>query len=53
MAALLEDVTVFHVQDRVGIADGLEAVGDYEGRTAFHHLRKSILDSHLCHRIDG
>ena len=36
VAALFDDLAVVHDEDRVGVADGREAVGDDEGRAALH-----------------
>lgn len=53
VGALLNDMTVFHHKDTVCFPDGGKAVGDNEAGAPLHHFSESLLDSDLCHGIDG
>src|SRR5450759_4943355 len=45
--ALLDDPAVVHDEDRVGVADRREAMGDHEAGPALHELRHRALDQDL------
>ena len=53
MSALLDNVPVLHDKDDVRLADGGQAVGDDEARSALHHSGKRRLNVHLRARVDG
>ena len=44
VVALFDDIAVFHDEDKVGVTDGGEAVGDNETGAAFSQLFESGLD---------
>ena len=48
MAALLDDGSVLHDQNQVGIDNGREAVSDDKAGTAFHQSFHGLPDFHLC-----
>ena len=52
MVTLLDDVTVLHHQDHVGVADGRQAVGDHEGGAVGPQCRHGLLDQHLGAGVD-
>ena len=52
MVALLDDPAPVHDQDRVGVADGRQAVGDHERRPALHQSAHGSLDEHLGAGVD-
>lgn len=53
MLSLLNDVTVFHDQDDVGIANGGQSVCHDKACATVHHAGKRILDFQLGARING
>ena len=53
MIALLDDVSVFHDKDRVGLADRGKPVGDDETRPSLHHTCERRLDPDLGAGIDA
>src|SRR6266853_2156873 len=53
MAALLDDATLIHDDDAVGVADGREPVRDDETRPALPQLRHRLLDLNLGASVDA
>src|SRR4029079_17943508 len=51
--ALFHDPAVVHDQDRIGVADGRQPMGDDEARPAQHQLVHGALDEDLGPRVDG
>ena len=52
MCTLLDDVSVFHNENDVGVADRRETVRDNEARTALHQLGHGFLDQDLGTCVD-
>ena len=53
MIAAFYNLAVFQHHDGVGIANGGEAMGDDEGRAAFHQFIHTSSDEFFRMRIDG
>ena len=53
MRPLLDDSAVVHDENRVGVADGREAVRDDERRSALELAKQQLADTVLTSPIDG
>ena len=53
MRAALDDATIAHDQDAIGVSDRAQAMRDHKARTALHELIERGLDLELGARIDG
>ena len=53
MIALLDDASVVHHTDDVGITNGGETMGNDEGGTSFHDVVHSFLHQSLRARVDA
>lgn len=53
MRAALDDATIAHDQDAIGVSDRAQAMRDHKARTALHKLIERGLDLELGARIDG
>ena len=53
MRSLLDDITVAHHEDEVGVSNRREAVRHDERGAALHHAVEGMLDVKLGARIDG
>ena len=52
MVALLDDLAILHHEDRVGVADRRQPVGDHEARAIGAQSGHGVLDEHLGARVD-
>ena len=50
---LLNDVSVLHHKDHVGLLDGGKTVRDNKGCASLHHFREGTLNAHLGSGING
>ena len=53
MVALLDDVSVFHDENQIRIADGGQPVGDDEACSALHQVIHGFLDLDFGSGVDG
>ena len=51
--SLLDDVSVFHHKDNIGLTDGGKPVCNNEACTTYHQLAKGALNALFGARVDG